>query len=82
MGSPKVGLLFIDFVTLNRLRIQGAAGVSFDDPLMASHPGAPFLLFVAIVAIWINCPRYIHPHEKLAGSRYVPASDGAAPLPA
>lgn len=82
IGSPKVGLLFIDFATPNRLRIQGDAMVSFDDPLMASYPGAQFLVFVAIEAIWINCPRYIHPHQKLSNSRYVPAPDGVAPLPA
>jgi uncharacterized protein len=82
MGSPKVGLLFIDFVTPNRLRVQGDAEVSFDDPLIASYPGAQFLIFVEIEAIWINCPRYIHPHEKLSNSRYVPSCDGSAPLPA
>jgi uncharacterized protein len=82
MGSPKVGLLFIDFVTPNRLRVQGDAVVSFDDPLIGSYPGAQFLIFVEIEAIWINCPRYIHPHHKLSNSRYVPSSDGSAPLPA
>ncbi len=82
MGSPKIGLLFIDFTTPNRLRVQGDAVVSLDDPLMASYPGAQFLVFVTIEAIWINCPRYIHPHQKLTVSRYVPARDGAAPLPA
>jgi len=63
MGSPKVGLLFIDFVTPNRLRIQGDAVVSFDDSLMASYPGAQFLVFVTIEAIWINCdlPLNFHP---------------------
>ena len=82
MGSPKVGLLFIDFVTPNRLRVQGDAVVSLDDPLMASYPGSQFLVFVTIEAIWINCPRYIHPHQKLTNSRYVPTIDGASPLPA
>jgi predicted pyridoxine 5'-phosphate oxidase superfamily flavin-nucleotide-binding protein len=82
MGSPKVGLLFIDFVTPNRLRIQGNAVVSLDDPLMASYPGAQFLIFVTIEDIWINCPRYIHPHQKLTDSRYVPNSNATAPLPA
>lgn len=82
MGSPKVGLLFIDFVTPNRLRIQGDAIVSFDDPLMASYPGAQFLIFVTIEDIWVNCPRYIHPHQKLADSRYVPNDGATSPLPA
>jgi hypothetical protein len=82
MGSTKVGLLFIDFVTPNRLRIQGDATLSFDDPHIESYPGAQFLIFIAIEAIWINCPLSIHPHQKLAYSRYVPRSDGAAPLPA
>jgi hypothetical protein len=30
----------------------------------------------------INCPRYIHPHQKLADSQYVPDSNATAPLPA
>lgn len=53
-----------------------------DDPQMASYPGAQFLVFVTIEDIWINCPRYIHPHQKLANSRYVPDGNTTAPLPA
>jgi uncharacterized protein len=77
----KVGLLFIDFQTPNRLRVQGEASIAFDHPLIGDYPGAEFLVSVAVEAIWVNCPRYIHPHQKLAQSKYVPQAQSEAPLP-
>lgn len=81
MNVPQVGLLFIDFQTPNRLRVQGDAEILFDHPLFEKYPGAEFLVGVAVDAIWVNCPRYIHPHQKLAQSKYVPQPDSPAPLP-
>jgi uncharacterized protein len=77
----KVGLLFIDFQTPNRLRVQGDASIALDHPLIGDYPGAEFLVRVAVEAIWVNCPRYIHPHQKLAQSKYVPQANREAPLP-
>jgi len=82
MSAPQIGLLFIDFVTPNRLRVQGAADVLFDHPLLESYPGAQFLIAVAVESIWVNCPRYVHPHRKLEQSRYVPVAGLEPPLPA
>ena len=82
MNAPQIGLLFIDFETPNRLRVQGAAEVLFDHPLLENCPRAQFLIAVAVESIWVNCPRYIHPHRKLEQSRYVPVAGLEPPLPA
>ncbi|MCI4678338.1 pyridoxamine 5'-phosphate oxidase family protein [Rhodoblastus acidophilus] len=81
MNAAQVGLLFIDFVTPNRLRVQGEAEVRFEHPLLDLYPGAEFLVNVAVEAIWVNCPRYIHRHEKVGLSKYVPQPETLAPLP-
>jgi len=65
-----------------RLRVQGVADVLFDHPLLESYPGAQFLIAVAVESIWVNCPRYVHPHRKLEQSRYVPVAGLESPLPA
>jgi hypothetical protein len=79
--NARVGLLFIDFETPNRLRVQGEATLLRDRAEIARVPGAQFLVSVAIESIWVNCPRYIHPHRRVSTSRYVPDAAGAAPLP-
>ena len=40
------------------------------------------MIAVAVESIWVNCPRYIHPHRKLEQSRYVPVAGLEPPLPA
>jgi predicted pyridoxine 5'-phosphate oxidase superfamily flavin-nucleotide-binding protein len=79
-GQGKVGLLFIDFETPNRLRLQGDARVVFDDPLMAAYAEAQYIVRVEITKAWINCPRYIHRYTKGDQSRYVPRADRETPL--
>lgn len=79
-GNAKVGLLFIDFETPNRVRFHGEATVSADDPLMAEYKEAELIVRVKATKIWINCPRYIHRHEKVETSRYVPQEDLDTPL--
>jgi uncharacterized protein len=32
--------------------------------------------------VFLNCARYIHPHQRVSTSKYVPASDGRQPSPA
>ena len=76
-----VGLLFIDFLRPNRLRVQGAAAISRDPALLAAYPGAQLLVSVAVESVWVNCPRYIHGYQKIADSKYLPDSAGDAPLP-
>ena len=79
-GQTKVGLLFIDFETPHRVRVQGHATMLRDDPLMAEYTEAKFLVRVAVTKAWVNCPRYIHKYQKVAQNRYVPTPDKETPL--
>ncbi len=79
-ARPEVGLLFIDFETPNRLRMQGTAEVLDEDPLLADFAGAELIIRVKATAIWPNCPRYIHRYQKVSRSRYVPAAGCKPPL--
>jgi uncharacterized protein len=79
-GQEKIGMLFIDFETPHRLRVQGTARVLREDPLRANFDEAQYIVRVDVAQIWVNCPRYIHPHKKLGQNRYVPASQRETPL--
>ncbi|MES1924258.1 pyridoxamine 5'-phosphate oxidase family protein [Salinisphaera sp. T31B1] len=79
-ARAEVGLLFIDFETPHRLRVQGRAEVSRDDPLMETFPEADLLVRVHIHELWQNCPRYIHRYRRVADSRYVPTPGQTTPL--
>lgn len=80
-STHRVGLLFIDFETPNRLRVQGAATIERDHPLMSEYPEALFLVKVAVERVWINCARYIHKRVKVQDSKYVPQSNCETPIP-
>lgn len=81
-GGAKIGLLFIDFETPNRLRLHASATVHADDPAMERFPGAELIVRGRVENVFPNCARYIHPHERVRSSEYVPDSEGAAPYPA
>lgn len=71
--NPAVGLLFIAMNEApKRLRVNGRAALSLDDPLLASFVGAQAIVRVAPEHIFPNCPRYIHDLERGAPSQYVP----------
>lgn len=80
--NPAVGLLFLDFETPRRLRVNGCATVSADDPLLAEFPGSVFIVRVAASRIFPNCPRYIHKMQLTEYSAYAPRADYAPPVPA
>jgi predicted pyridoxine 5'-phosphate oxidase superfamily flavin-nucleotide-binding protein len=62
--NSKVGLLFIAMGEKpKRLRVNGIAELSFDDPLLADFPGGQMLVRIAPTHIFPNCPRYI-PHMQ------------------
>ncbi len=77
--TSKIGLLFIDFETPNRLRVQATATVNREDELLSEYPGAKLIIRANIDKVFINCARYIHPHTRTATSKYVPAPDGTQP---
>lgn len=78
--NSEVGLLFISFEKPHRIRVQGTATVSREDPLMSEFPGADMLVRVHLSEMWQNCPRYIHRYQKQETSRYVPQAEHESPL--
>jgi predicted pyridoxine 5'-phosphate oxidase superfamily flavin-nucleotide-binding protein len=80
--NAQVGLLFVDFETPKRLRVNGTAVVSSDDPLLAEFPGAVFLVRLTAQRIFPNCPRYIHKMQLVEESVYAPRVQYTPPVPA
>lgn len=71
--NPHVGLLFIAMHDKpKRLRVNGTAKVSRDDPLLQETVGAQLIVRVAAQAIFPNCPRYIPSVLLVERSVYVP----------
>ncbi len=81
VASGKVGMLFIDMETPNRIRVQGNASVSNEDPEMDAYPGANMIVRVDVTSCFLNCARYIHKHKRISDSPYVPDQDGNQPYP-
>jgi len=81
VANPNVGLLFLDFEKPRRLRVNGTASVSADDPLMQEFEGAQLVVRVRAEKIFPNCPRYIHRMQLVEHSAYVPAGGREPPVP-
>lgn len=79
--NPHVGLLFIDFLNTNRMRVQGTATLSDDDSLMTEFPGAQLIVRVEPQRIFPNCPRYIHKMQVVEHSVYAPDVGHSPPVP-
>lgn len=79
--NPHVGLLFVDFANARRIRVNGVARVSDDDPLLGEFPGAVFIIRVSAEQIFPNCPRYIHRMQLIEHSVYAPRANYAPPDP-
>jgi uncharacterized protein len=80
--TGKVGMLFMNFITPSRLRVQGDAQLTDDPAIVGLWPGAQFAVKVVITALITNCPRYIPRMQRVEGSRYVPdTKSGAQPIP-
>jgi predicted pyridoxine 5'-phosphate oxidase superfamily flavin-nucleotide-binding protein len=80
-AHPQVGLLFIDFEHPHRVRVQGAARVLRDDPMMPEFPGAKLIVRVEAEQIFVNCGRYIHKAQGRTLSPHVPDAQGHQPFP-
>jgi predicted pyridoxine 5'-phosphate oxidase superfamily flavin-nucleotide-binding protein len=71
--NAAVGLLFIALHDKpRRLRVNGTAKVSRDDPLLAKTVGAQLIVRVEAHAIFPNCPRYIPTMSMTDPSIYAP----------
>ena len=80
--NERVGLLFIDFESPQRLRVLGRASAAADDAMLPAWPGAQAVVRVQVELIFPNCPRYIHRMQRLETSPYVPCEGLATPVPA
>jgi predicted pyridoxine 5'-phosphate oxidase superfamily flavin-nucleotide-binding protein len=80
LGNQQVGMLFIDFEKPHRLRLQGIAGVSDDDPLWPEYAEAQLIVRVTVTEIFRNCPRYVHHYKKIEPSKFVPRATGETPI--
>ena len=79
-AKSKIGLLFIDFQTPQRIRVRGEAKCIKEGPVLKSYPGANLAVELTISNVWVNCPRYIHRMNLSDQSPYIPAKDGTIPL--
>jgi hypothetical protein len=79
--NPRVGMLFIDWGTGTRLRLNGEASIDRDDPLTETYPGAKFVIRVRAAEVFPNCRRYVHRQERVERSRFVPAAGAEPPVP-
>ena len=80
-AQGKIGLLFIDFETPNRLRIEGTAVLSQAPALLTQWPETALACVVDITNTWTNCPRYIHPMQRQGSSEFVPREGVETPVP-
>ena len=79
--QASVGLLFIDFETPRRLRLQAQAELSTDPDLLSRYPGAQLVVKATVSSVFVNCARMVHKHTRTADSPYVPDDDGQALYP-
>ena len=81
LETQQVGMLFIDFEQGRRMRLNGIAQISLDDPLLKNFAEATFLVRVTPREIFANCPRYIHKMHLVERSRFAPTGAGTVPVP-
>lgn len=82
VANASVGLLFIDFESPKRLRVNGEATLLDDAAALARHHGAQLVVQVRARRIFPNCPRYIHQPKAAALSADVPRPGHEPPVPA
>ena len=81
--NAEVGLLFIAMHGKpQRLRVNGTATVSREDPLLERTVGAQLVVRVAARSIFPNCPRYIPTMQLTDPSIYAPRPGCDPPEPA
>lgn len=79
--NPHVGLLFIDFESPKRLRLNGEASIDRSETMIASFREAQFVVRVTVRELFPNCPRYIHNYQLIERSTFVPREGVETPIP-
>jgi predicted pyridoxine 5'-phosphate oxidase superfamily flavin-nucleotide-binding protein len=81
--NAEIGMLFIAMHGRpQRLRINGTATVSREDPLLVQTVGAQLMVRVTARVIFPNCPRYIPDMQLVDPSTYAPRPGVEPPEPA
>ena len=78
--TSKVGLLFIDFETPNRLRVHGSARIVPSSDALPRFDGSELLFVVQVESVFVNCPRYVHRRQLNERSKYVPRANTPTPF--
>ena len=78
--DPKIGLLFIDFENPHRVRVKATATLTRDAATLSRWPEVGLAARVTIEQAWINCPRYIHPMQKIDSAAHVPRTGVQTPV--
>ena len=73
--NPQVSLLFVDFASPNRLRLQGRAALGEGLATMSST----LPVRVELTRVWPNCPRYVHKMELVELSPNAPREGHVPP---
>jgi uncharacterized protein len=81
-STANIGMLFIDFESPHRLRVQGTAEILPQDALPGRYPGARYLTRITVNQLFVNCGRYIHTIQGRSLSAHVPDESGQQPFPA
>lgn len=80
--NPHVGLLFIDFESPKRLRVNGTARLAPAESVAPPYFEAQFVVRVHALQIFPNCPRYVPKLKRVEPSRFVPHAGTVTPVPA
>jgi predicted pyridoxine 5'-phosphate oxidase superfamily flavin-nucleotide-binding protein len=81
-ANPNVGLLFMDFESPKRLRLNGTASIEAASTIEPRYEEAQFIVRVRVRELFPNCPRYIHKYQLVERSKFVPKADVETPIPA
>ena len=79
--NPHVGMLFIDFESPKRLRVNGTARLEPAQAAMPGYPEAQFVIRVSATQIFPNCPRYVPKYSRVEPSKFVPREGVETPVP-
>ncbi len=79
--NANVGLLFIDFESPKRLRVNGTAQLVPAESVSPPYFEAQFLVRVNVRQIFPNCPRYVPKLQRVEPSLFVPRAGTVTPVP-
>ena len=80
--NQAVGMLFIDFASPRRLRVNGIAQVLREPEALSRFHGAQLIVQVNVSDVFPNCPRYIHAQDGAVISTDAPEPGHTPAAPA